>query len=319
MTHKQYHDKNEHQFPTYQIQDIKSIQNFPESKEIDLVVDYTFVAIDEVSTCAKATPRDDALKGFAILNHLLASLESPQVDLEDVLSLLEEAELLSVLMRTLVDSGENFRNNFQISFSEFNDFSLLVEELQNAVHRIIGSPEHVLPPELTTAPPEILVSEFTEFEHLNLTTASTFEDIVAVVAYNVHQEATQKGSQQVNEIAKKLVDLSKAARDGDRQQLLRISKTVSEGISAYASYLHERAKIFPLTSDRERIIQDKIFRNVRALRDFATQLKILVAVKATTIEDSKDTDETLGSLARNLGLLLVTSLQEDFIQQTEGK
>ena len=145
------------------------------------------------------------------------------------------------------------------------------------------------------------------FQQIELSSAVTFEDVAAAVAFELHQKA-KAISAEGDSVALELSNLSKAARSGDRQQLLMAAKAAAAHIQAFCRQLTDLAKAIPCKNDRERREQDRLLRCAQGLKDYATQLKILAAVKAATIEDSRDTDATLAALTRNLGGLLSQGL-----------
>jgi len=55
--------------------------------------------------------------------------------------------------------------------------------------------------------------------------------------------------------------------------------------------------------------QDQLLKCAQALRNYGTQLKILASVKAASIEESRDTDESLSTLTRNLGEAVQVALR----------
>jgi len=58
----------------------------------------------------------------------------------------------------------------------------------------------------------------------------------------------------------------------------------------------------------EQSIQDHLVRCSQGLSNYATQLKILTSVKAASIEESRDTDESLATIATDLGDLIGQAL-----------
>jgi len=138
---------------------------------------------------------------------------------------------------------------------------------------------------------------------IDLETATSFEDVAAAIAYDIHQKSTKALSSEGENIARELANLSRAARAGERQNLLISAKTAAAHILDFCKTLLALANSIPCRNDRERREQDNLLKT-GLLKDQATQLKILAAVKATTIEDSLDTDATLATLTRNLGAVI---------------
>jgi len=63
---------------------------------------------------------------------------------------------------------------------------------------------------------------------------------------------------------------------------------------------------------RERHAQDTLMRCANGLRNFATHLKILTAVKAASIHETKDTDQSLTTLVTELGDIISSSMDTLF-------
>jgi len=105
-----------------------------------------------------------------------------------------------------------------------------------------------------------------------------------------------------------LANLARAARSGNKQDMLLAAKQASVFIIAFCKQLEILSKQIPGRNIAEKKEQDNLFRYQQALRNYGTQLKILSSVKAASIEDSKDTDASLTTLTRNLGDVVQASL-----------
>jgi len=62
-------------------------------------------------------------------------------------------------------------------------------------------------------------------------------------------------------------------------------------------------------------MKDQLMKSAQGLRDMSTQLKILCAVKAASIEENKDADGALSIIARNLGTMMMSGLDAMAISQ----
>jgi len=146
---------------------------------------------------------------------------------------------------------------------------------------------------------------------VSLADATTFEDITAAVAYNIkkqcdelHSETTKTASN----VAVELANLASAARSGDRQKMLQSARAASGHITALSKELYAIAQKMQPKNPHEQSIQDHLVRCSQGLTNYGTQLKILTSVKAASIEESKDTDESLATITCDLGDLISQSL-----------
>jgi len=137
--------------------------------------------------------------------------------------------------------------------------------------------------------------------------ATKVEDIMSGVAYEIHEKA-KNISGDADQVALALAELGNAARSGNRTELLKASKAAAMHIAALCKKLQELAAKIPGNTPQEKRLKDQLLRSAQGLRDMSTQLKILCAVKAATIEDSRDTDGALSILTRNLGTVMMQGL-----------
>lgn len=282
---------------------------------MDSVVD----AVDNVLATQKASQKDDAIKAAALANNLAASLDGFNADDMDLGDLLGAAGQLSDLLRGLVGDSTGLARSLGTNPANLSPVAKAALDLDRLLARLEGKdePEELVPEveNLNISLPPVQLSgpavHDSHFQQIDLNTAVTFEDVAAAVAYDLHQKA-KAISAEGDQIALELANLSRSARAGDRQNLLMAAKAAAAHIQAFCRKLIEMAKAIPCRNERERRQQDLLMKTAQGLKDYATQLKILAAVKAATIEDSKDTDATLASLTRNLGSLLsqgLTSMQ----------
>jgi len=145
------------------------------------------------------------------------------------------------------------------------------------------------------------------FESITLDRAKTFDEVLAAVANEMHQ-AAKNLSQEADNLAKELAALAKAARSGNRQDMLLAAKAAAAYILAFCKQLDILQKKIPGRNMAEKREQDNLCRYQQALKNYGTQLKILSSVKAASIEDSRDTDASLTTLTRNLGDVVGASL-----------
>jgi len=152
-----------------------------------------------------------------------------------------------------------------------------------------------------------------------LSEATTFEDITAAVAYNIKTQCDEQSesiSKTGANVAAELANLSRAARSGNRQQLLLSAKAASAHIAALSKEILALAQMINPKNAHERGIQDHLIRCSQGLTNYGTQLKILASVKAASIEESKDTDESLSTLTTDLGDIISQALTSMSITNT---
>jgi len=287
--------------------DVDSIQNRPtDTAKIIEVMDSVGDAVDEVLDTQRANEKDDAIKGAAITNNIFASLGAFGDDDLDLGDLLSTAGTLSDLLRGLIGDTGKIARALGNNPAALTPAAKAALDLDRLLARLEGKEVDFEPVKLETLPPVQLsgpISQDTHFQAIDLKNAHSFEDVAAAVAYKIHEQAKLISTEGDN-VAVELANLSRAARAGDRQTLLLSAKAAAAHIIAFCRKLTEMANSIPCRNERERREQDRLLKTAQALRDYATQLKILAAVKAATIEDSRDTDATLTTLTKNLGALI---------------
>eukprot|EP01125_Pyxidicula_operculata_P014782 TRINITY_DN496_c1_g1_i3.p1 TRINITY_DN496_c1_g1~~TRINITY_DN496_c1_g1_i3.p1 ORF type:complete len:1582 (-),score=501.89 TRINITY_DN496_c1_g1_i3:86-4831(-) len=146
-----------------------------------------------------------------------------------------------------------------------------------------------------------------------LSQAKSFEDVATAVAASVQQASNQQSANSTiataakksgQNIAQNLASLADFARTGDRQQMLVSAKSGSANILSFSKQLSEAASSITGKTARDEKRKNELIRTSQALHNFATQLKILTSVKAASISDSRDADESLSALSRNLGTFI---------------
>jgi len=90
--------------------------------------------------------------------------------------------------------------------------------------------------------------------------------------------------------------------------MLLSSKSAANNINILTKELLDYASKIEGRNARERHAQDTLVRCANGLRNFATHLKILTAVKATSIHENKDNDQSLATLVTELGDIISTSM-----------
>jgi len=109
-------------------------------------------------------------------------------------------------------------------------------------------------------------------------------------------------------IASELSKLADAAQKGDRDSLMNFARSISLNLGKFSAYILARACAIKGSSTREKVIQDRLFRCAEALQNASIHVKILVSVKAASVQESRDTDNSLISLVSNLGDIMDASM-----------
>jgi hypothetical protein len=262
------------------------------------------------------------LRGVALANNLFATLGALGDDDMDLGDLLNAAGQLGNLLRGLVQDTNGAARRLGVNPEDLTEAAQAALELDELLCTLEGRPNrHPFEKPNTKAPPPALVSEepvevFTpvvdsHFTKIDLANAHSFEDVTAAVAYQIHEEA--KGiSQAADLVAFELANLAAAARAGNRSDLIRAARAAAAHINAYVAQLLALANKIPGNTPQEKRLKEALFRAAGGLKDMGTQLKILAAVKASSIEDSRDADGTLISVTKNIGEMMkqgLTSMQ----------
>jgi hypothetical protein len=103
-------------------------------------------------------------------------------------------------------------------------------------------------------------------------------------------------------IGEGLQKLALAAKQKKREELILSGKGV---YSSVAEFIKELRRI--AANCRDPILQDKLYKQINALSNFSIQLKILSAVKASSIDSEKDSDQ-LVSVATSLEKVMADSV-----------
>jgi len=285
--------------------------------------------VDEFEDQLHADAADDALKSRAKANNLSAYMDSNNDKEMDLGDLLGAAGELSDLMRGLVGNTSSAAQELGSSeqpLTEAAQAALELGDLINNINRGTGSAavmsqqiaqkmEAVRPASSSGGSP---------FDHaptVSLDRARSFEDIAQAVAWKIHQQSQemQTPSKTGDNVAIELSNLASAARAGDKQKLLLSAKAAAAQIQAFAKELTELANRMPSRNAREREIQEDLLRCAQGLKNYSMHLKILSSVKAASIEQSRDTDESLSTIARDLGDIISTSLSNMRVVYTTMK
>lgn len=271
-------------------------------------------AIDDFDDELKSDAKDDAIKAAAKANNLVAFLndiDEPDMDLGDLLTTAGE---LSDLMRGLVNPGQvaadlGASGGLNDAAQSALDLSDLLAGLDggwaspDASEQISSKMDAIRGGNTPAAP-------FSHAPAVSLENAKSFEDITTAVAWKIHQQSKEVAipSKTAENVALELSHLATAARSGKKQDLLLSAKAASGQIQVYAKELAELAAKIPGRNAHERETKEQLLRSSQGLKNYAMHLKILTSVKAASIEESRDTDESLSTIARDLGDIITQSL-----------
>jgi len=292
-------------------------QSAPHSA-IDRMVDTIPPMIDEFNDQLQSDAADDAIKSAAKANNLSARMKGQHDKEMDLGDLLSAAGELSDLMRGLVGDTTSAAQELECSeqpLTEAAQAALELGSLVNSINSPGSGPPSVVSEQITLKMSAVRPSSSTAtpFDHapaVSLDRARSFEDIAQAVAWKIHQQSKemQTPSTTGENVALELAHLAAAARAGDKQKLLLSAKAAATQIQAFAKELTELANKMPTKSARERGIQEDLLRCAQGLKNYSMHLKILSSVKAASIEQSRDTDESLSTIARDLGDIISQSL-----------
>jgi len=251
--------------------------------------------------------KDDALKAAARLGNLMASLGNIGDEDSDLGDLLATAGQLSDLLRGLIGNTGDTARKLSMTERELTPAAQAALNLDRLLKEIQGGDTDKardLPKTQEVAvdlpAPKWTPASETMFDNIKLSQARTFDEVAAAIAREIH-ELSKKISQDGDNLAMELANLARAARSGNKQAMLLAAKACSAHILAFCKQINDVANKMPAKSQHEKKDQDQLRKCAQALRNYGTQLKILTSVKAASIEESRDTDESLSSLTRNLG------------------
>jgi len=259
--------------------------------------------IDDWQDSLRNTAKDDAIKGIAKTANLIASLGGLDENDMDLGDLLGAAGELSNLLRGLIGDSAGLARKLGTTPEALTPAARAAIDLDRFLKRLEGHEEVTI-----ALPPPTFEPQSDEFfEKITLANARSFDEVLAAVANEMHQ-AAKNLSEEADNLARELAALAKAARSGNRQDMLVAARKAAAFIIAFCKQLEILANKIPGRTMAEKREQDNLFRYQQALRNYGTQLKILSSVKAASIEDSRDTDASLTTLTRNLGDVVGASL-----------
>lgn len=296
--------------------DIRALNDPNDKNRMKEVADSTNDAIENFLTTVRNDNADDIIRGAAIANNLVASLANQNLDELDLSDLLGTADSLSALLRGLMGDPNMTQETARKLGTNANDVSATARaarELDEVLARI-DRREKRFAPEASIKPVELPPVDLTivsapdsAFKKFDLKSVTKIEDIISGIAYEIHEKAKAL-SGEADSVAMALARLGDAAREGNKTELLKASKEAALHLAALCKKFQELANSIPGNTPQERRIKDQLLRSAQGLRDMATQLKILCAVKAASIEDNKDNDGALTTIVRNLGTMMLSGL-----------
>jgi len=296
--------------------DVRNAQNRPDDHgRIKEVMDGVGDAVDNFINTMRNDPHDDFLKSSAISNNLFANLGGLNPDDMDLGDLLATADSLSSLLRGLMgdpDMTKDQARKLGADPNDLTDIGRAARELDNVLARIDKRDprfqnQSIVSAHLSDFPQDMEIVENVvpdhKFRKFDVSSSTKVEDVMSGVAYEIHEKAKHI-SGDADQVALALAELGNAARSGNRTELLKASKAAAMHIAALCKKLQELAAKIPGNNAQEKRVKDQLLKSAQGLKDMSTQLKILCAVKAATIEDSRDTDGALSILTRNLGTVM---------------
>jgi len=259
-----------------------------------LVVDY--------SDSLRSDRGDDLVKGLAIGTNVASGLAGASDQDLDLSGLLKRASDLSDLVRGMVGTVGNEENGLDrfgddSSYGAISDLGKSAVDLKNATKMLGGEGDYF-------GQDASLINESFVSPRVN----NTVSDVMQAVANNITSKSQFLKSEAADNLAKDLAALSAAARTGKKNEMLLASKSAANNMNILTKELLEYASKIEGSNARERQAQDTLVRCANGLRNFATHLKILTAVKAASIHETKDTDHSLTTLVTELGDIISMSM-----------
>jgi hypothetical protein len=293
---------------------------------VERMVDTIPYAVDEFEDQLHSDAADDAIKSAAKANNLSAFMNDVNDKEMDLGDLLGAAGELSDLMRGLVGDTSSAAQELGCSEQPLTEASQAALELGTLLNSYSSGsgPSGAVSDRVAQKMEAVRPSSGSPFDHaptVSLSNARSFEDIAQAVAWKIHQQSRdmQIPSKTGDNVALELAHLAAAARAGDKQKLLLSAKAAATHIQAFAKELIELANKMPSKTPREREIQEDLLRCANGLKNYSMHLKILSSVKAASIEQSRDTDESLSTIARDLGDIISQSLSNMRVVYTTMK
>jgi len=281
------------------------------------VVESAPILIDDIIAHINSDAADDLVDGAARAANLTAYLDAVDDDDIDLGDLLGCATDLADLMRGMIGDTTSVAESIGSSGEQLTDAAKSALDLSRLLREIettdddntIESARNIS--ERISAIRGAESHTVTEIPTVSLADATSFEDITAAVAYNLKRQCDEQSesiSKTGASVATELTNLANAARKGDRQQMMLSAKAASAHITALSKEILALAQKIPGKNAQERSIQDHLIRCSQGLANYSTQLKILTSVKAASIEQSRDTDESLSIVSTDLGDLISQAL-----------
>jgi len=301
--------------------DVRSLNDPNDKNKMKEVMDGANDAVDKFLSAVRNDTADDIIKGTGTANNLFASLGNLNLDDMDLGDLLSTADSLSALLRGLMGDPNMSKDTARRLGGNPNDYSAVARaarELDEVLARIERRdprypPERIIP-SAQQMDVTIISAPDHAFKKFDLKSVTKVEDIISGVAYEIHEKAKQL-SGEADSVAMALAKLGDAARSGNKAELLKASKEAALHLAALCKKFQELANKIPGNTPQERRMKDQLMKSAQGLRDMSTQLKILCAVKAASIEENKDADGALSIIARNLGTMMMSGLDAMAISQ----
>jgi len=284
--------------------------------DLERMIENIPAAVNEFEDELHSDAKDNAIKAAAKaanLSALMGDLDENEMDLGDLLTTAGE---LSDLMRGLVGEttsvAQELGSNQNLSDASQSALDLgdLLGSLSGGWSDPSAEQSNQIRQKMDAVRPASAASPFAHAPAVSLDRARSFEDIAQAVAYKIHKQSEdmQNPSKTGQNVALELAQLASAARGGEKQKMLLSAKAAAAHIQAFAKELTDLANRIPGKTPREREMQEQILRCAQGLKNYSMHLKILTSVKAASIEESRDTDESLSTIARDLGDLISQSL-----------
>jgi len=273
---------------------------------VDEILEPIVIAVDDDTETLSNHDNENAIKASAKASNFKATLsleEDKELDLGD---LLDTANDLSNLMKGMVGRTTKVATAFDNSqLSPAASAALELDDLMKGLEK--GTASSSASKRLSSLRQD-KNDIFARAPQVSLEKAKTFEDVAHAVAYNIHTQSKTYKSETASGVAQELGKLASSARGGKKQDLLISAKAASAHVLALSQELTEIANRIPGKNRNEIEKKDLLMKAAQGLRNYSTHLKIMASVKAASIEESRDTDESLGVICSDMGEIISQAL-----------
>eukprot|EP01120_Amphizonella_sp_Union-15-10_P015102 TRINITY_DN7654_c0_g1_i4.p1 TRINITY_DN7654_c0_g1~~TRINITY_DN7654_c0_g1_i4.p1 ORF type:complete len:653 (-),score=205.77 TRINITY_DN7654_c0_g1_i4:90-2048(-) len=273
---------------------------------VEDLADHIGEQLDNVLQAIDSEEKDELIRAKAKAKSIMASIKATADDM-DPMSLLECAQDLSGYLGSMMNLSMDWAKN-QANEGPLTDKARAALDLDDLLRQIENTKVDDAP--VNTESLDALLASLNELNEPSApvpqVVTGTFEDVVAEVAIEVKKSVVKhKGNKESKDVADALQELANAARAGKRQQMIVSGRAISAHIQQFIKQLKD---LSDRVASKNPMYQDRLIRYTHTLKNYATQMKIMISVKASSIERDADADESLASITRGLGQMMTEAL-----------